>query len=326
MIEVVFSDSACGCLRAAQHYGGGKYQIGAIGISVRCTDGSQPTRAEMENAQREAEEKERLLWERSTPVGGNPADVYGFPLALSIGNISEHQPGPARQQVLEWLFSIYPECVGQQAAKELMKQTKDNLSAVCSRAAAGEPLRIWYSSNPDDFCGLYWFMDQLRQANGCNDYISLVQLPDWITDDNGNVVRKSGWGEVAPGEWGKYVAFERTASRLFCQSCADDWRTLQKENAPLRAVLNGKLASIPVTIYDDFILREIEAEEAEFNEARVIGKVLGKYQLGIGDAWIAHRIEAMIRNGILKPVNQAPKDSPMYHRRLRKSTGTQTRN
>jgi len=32
MLEVVFSDSACGSLKAAQHFGEGKYNGGCIGI------------------------------------------------------------------------------------------------------------------------------------------------------------------------------------------------------------------------------------------------------------------------------------------------------
>ena len=40
------------------------------------------------------------------------------------------------------------------------------------------------------------------------------------------------------------------------------WNQLQNENAPLRAMLNGKLQSVSEDIYDSFILREI-AEQPE---------------------------------------------------------------
>ena len=63
------------------------------------------------------------------------------------------------------------------------------------------------------------------------------------------------------------------------------WRQLQEENAHLRVMLNGQLQSVSEDIYDSFILREIAAQKEEFNMAVVIGKVLGKYQLGISDAW-----------------------------------------
>ena len=63
-------------------------------------------------------------------------------------------------------------------------------------------------------------------------------------------------------------------------------------------MLNGRLVSVPETLYDGFITREIAAAADEFHEANLIGRILGKYELGIGDAWVAHRIECMIKAGI----------------------------
>ena len=39
-----------------------------------------------------------------------------------------------------------------------------------------------------------------------------------------------------------------------------------------------------------------------FQRRMFIGSVLGKYNLGIGDAFIAFRIEQFIRDGLLEPV------------------------
>lgn len=52
--------------------------------------------------------------------------------------------------------------------------------------------------------------------------------------------------------------------------------------------------------------------------AVVIGNVLGKYQLGIGDVWISNRIDKMIENGMLEIVQGAPKGEMIYRRILRK--------
>lgn len=78
MIEIVFSDSACGSLKMAQHYGEGNYQGGCVNIIVSHRDRSKPTKAEVEAAQREAEEKTRLAWESAAPLDRNPADMNGF--------------------------------------------------------------------------------------------------------------------------------------------------------------------------------------------------------------------------------------------------------
>ena len=143
----------------------------------------------------------------------------------------------------------------------------------------------------------------------------------WEQREDGVVIRKNGWGEVRPEEWSGYQSLAQTAPSALIQGCAARWRELQKENGPLRGMLNGQLVSLPEDVYDSFIFREIEAEPEMFREAEVIGRVLGKYQLGIGDGWIATRIEGMIRTGMLEPVTQPEQGIP-YRRQLRKRPGS----
>ncbi|WP_242975802.1 DUF3658 domain-containing protein [Desulfosporosinus sp. FKB] len=42
----------------------------------------------------------------------------------------------------------------------------------------------------------------------------------------------------------------------------------------MRATLNGQLISVPETLYNDFIFREIEAEGEEFQEAHILSDLL----------------------------------------------------
>ena len=320
MIDIVFSESACGSLKMAQHYGKGKYQEGCIGIFISHADGSKPTKEEVETARQEAKEKARLAWESATPLGGKTTDIYGFNLVLSVGDISENQPGIKRKQTLEHLYSVYPNDEGRQAVEEILKRANENLKAIRERAAAGEALRIWYSNQPDEMCGLYWFMGQLNQWSVHDGQVSIVKLPEWEVDEKGNIICKISWGDVAPEEWHRYLALQKPVLPVFIQSCASHWQELQAENEPLRAMLNGHLVSMSEKLYDDFILREIAAEGEQFQEAMIVGRVLGKYQLGVGDFWIAFRIEEMIHAGKLEAVTEGTKDMPIYHRILKKCT------
>lgn len=320
MIDIVFSESACGSLKMAQYYGKGKYQEGSIGIIISHADGSKPTKEEVETARQKAKEKARLAWESATPLGGKTTDIYGFNLVLSVGDISENQPGIKRKQTLEHLYSVYPNDEGRQAAEEILKRANEDLKAIQERVTAGEALRIWYSNQPDEMCGLYWFMGQLNQWSVHVEQVSIVKLPEWEADEKGNIVRKNSWGEVAPEGWHQYLTLQEPVLPVFKQSCAFHWQELQRENAPLRATLNGQLISAPETLYDHFILCEIAEEDEEFQEARIIGQVIGKYQLGIGDSWVAFRIEEMIHAGKLKSVTACAKDMPIYHRVLKKCT------
>lgn len=319
MVEIVFGDSAHGSLKQAQRFGEGAYRSGAIGVIISHADGSEPTEEEICAAQREAEKQMRAEWEAATPMGGNPANVYGFSYALSMGDISEDVPGEKRQKVLEWLYSVHSYLDNVSAfVEKMMHRSEAALRDICSRIAAGENVRIWYSNQPDELCGLHWFMAQISHLKLQTGQILLVALPDYECREDGTVVTRSGWDSVMPGEWHRYTALRSAASSAFCTGCASLWKRLQQENAPLRAVLNGRLVSMPETLYDAFIIREIEAEESEFNEVTVIAKVLGKYELGISDAWIAQRMEAMIAEGSLVPITEPAPDSPIYHRRLQK--------
>lgn len=319
MVEIVFSDSAGGSLKLAQHYGAGKYQYRGGAVIIYHSDGSKPTKAEIQNAQCEFEEKERLAWEKAVPLGGDPNDVFSISLGWSIGCIVDSSVGKERLAVLEKLFSTYPEDIGKQAAEELYQRTIKSLDAVRNRAESGETLRIWYSNEPDEMCGLYWLMNLLKSWKQSSPKVILVKLPDWETEGE-TLIQHNGWGDIEPGKWHSYLGLQKTAPSAFLLAAASRWAELQDENAPLRAVVNGKLQSVPENFYDAFILREIAVEGSEFHEANLIGKILGKYQLGIGDGWLALRIEEMIRTGKLEAVTSAPDDGPGYHRILKKTT------
>ncbi len=107
MIEIVFGDSAYGSLNVAQSYGKGKYHGGVVSVFLRKKNGIEPTAEEIEIAQKQAEEKARQDWENAIPLGSSREDLYCFPLALSVGAISEKGVGTQRKSALELLFSIY---------------------------------------------------------------------------------------------------------------------------------------------------------------------------------------------------------------------------
>ena len=312
MIEIVFGENAEGSLKIAQNYGKGKYLGGSIGVIIKHEDGGEPTKREIEEAQRKAEEKERLAWEQAVPLGGTSGDVFGFSLALSIGDIAGAPFFEKRWNVLEKLYAIYPNDEGAQAARELWQKAERNAKMVYERIAAGEDVRIWYSNQPDERCGLYWFIAYFRLLREEKGNVYLVRLPDWEEDGAGNMMQKTSWGDMAPGEWHRYLSKQELASPAFYAYCTAQWETLRRENAPLRVVVNGKLTGMPETFYDEIIMREIGREKEVFREAPVVGRVLGKYQLGIGDAWVAYRIQKMIEAGKLKVVEEAAGDLPTY--------------
>ena len=312
MVEVVFSTSACGSLKVAQHYGEGRYHGGAVGVIF---DGN-PTAKERAAAQRKAEEYERRRWETAVPLGGSPRDVYCLDFALSVGHIAADDFIAARQRVFEVAFSIFPDKDAAAKSEKHLAESSAALAEVLRRAESGETLRIWYSDQPDELCGMYHLCAALRRQKYGD--IHLIKLPVW-SDRGDELMQHQGWGGISPGEWGQFLSLAQAASPALLAHCSAHWTQLQEENAPLRAVVNGRLVGVGEDFYDRFLLREIAAQEEEFMEARLIAAVLGRYDLGIGDVLLHERMEAFLRGGLFTVTRTAEDGYPVYRRTLKKT-------
>lgn len=317
MLDIVFSDSALGSLKLAQSWGKGESPDGPIGVIVHHEDGTPATPEEVEQARKEAEERHRRAWETAVPLGGSPGDCFGFSLAFSEGAIPDGEDfWENRQRVLERHFSLYPD--DWNVAEQLLSHGKNVPDVLFGRIGEGEPLRVWYSHCPEEYSGLCWLMDQLAQRPHGD--IFLIRQPSWEPGESPDtIVRHNGWGEVEPGQWGRYLPLAEKAPAPLCTALAQEWQECKKY--PLRAVVNGRLCGVNEDFYDWLLQRELAAAPEEFHQARLIGTVLGKYQLGLSDSWLALRMEELIARGLLETVTPPPSDGPIYHRMLRKVRG-----
>ena len=315
-MDVVFSDSALGSLRLAQSHEKGSYLGGATSVIILHEDGSPGTPAEIEQATREAEERERRAWENAVPMDNGPGDSYGFSLAFCEGAIADGEDfWENRRRVLERHFSVFPgagELTG-----DLLRQGQETTREMLERIGAGEAVRIWYSDCPEERSGLGWLMWETGRMPRHGE-VWLVKQPAWEPGEQPNtLVRHNGWGDVEPARWGSYLPLAEKAPDILCAALGREWQ--ETKSAPLRAVVSGRLCGVEENFYDWLLLREIAAAEEEFLQARVIGSVLGRNQLGLSDTWLALRMEGMIAGGMLEEVAPPPADGPVYHRRLRKT-------
>lgn len=109
-------------------------------------------------------------------------------------------------------------------------------------------------------------------------------------------------GKRGPYEMGALLKYERSLPAAARHALVARWRTLQAENAPLRAVVDGQLCSVPADFYDTAILSKVPA--GNFLTAQLIGKVLSECNLGISDQLIYRRIERLVKAGKLTQVTQ----------------------
>jgi len=91
--------------------------------------------------------------ENAQPMGGNPADVYGFGLGLSVGDILKETPNSARRNILCELAHFGLSLPGiMEQIDQSMERATNGLVDVLNRSVNGETVRLWYSSQPDEMC------------------------------------------------------------------------------------------------------------------------------------------------------------------------------
>ncbi len=309
MIEVLFTESAAGSMQYAKS---AKNIIGsAFGIVYTTDDGREPTPEELAKEQTRVEEEHRKKLKNAVPMEGTARDVACFPLGLSMGSISDPLSDERADFIQSTVLISGPNF--SDIGKTEVDTARESLKKVLAAIDDGEPVRIWTSRNPDELCGFCHFLTLLPK----NADIRVVELPEYEVREN-ELLTYSGWGEVDALEMGAFQRLERPLTDNERRYFAGLWRELVRENGPLRAVVNGRLCTVGEDFYDSFILRELEQEPERFHEGRLIGRILGRYQLGIGDSLIALRLEEYISRGMLVPVTTAGAECPTYHRYLKK--------
>ena len=111
-----------------------------------------------------------------------------------------------------------------------------------------------------------------------------------------------GWGEVEPELFGRFLSREEPLPPVMLGAMAHRWEVLRQENAPLRAVVNGRVRSVGEDFYDEMIRRHLP--EGQTKIANIIGEVLGREKPGIGDVWLAERIRQMLSTGELRMLRE----------------------
>lgn len=308
MVQLCFGDSVKGMMKCAPLFGN---EVG--GVTAVVLSSAKPLKNPLEKAafavyrrlaapfyKHRAQKEAARRRAEAVPVDYAPDDVLALPGDLNEGDIAGEILSDARKEYTRnWLcFSPHGEEAANDAELERYWQACcSDLQAICTRAKAGEPVRIWYDDTPGTLCGLYAAAALLETAP-CT--ITVVKAPEW--EARGAVTVRAALAERGPGQLGGLLKWERPLPAAERRTLADRWRSLQQENAPLRAVMDGKLCSVPPDFYDAAILEKAPA--GEFMTAQLIGKVLAECRLGIGDQLIYRRIEQLIHAGRLQLVSR----------------------
>ncbi|GMQ57218.1 hypothetical protein AN1V17_16130 [Vallitalea sediminicola] len=288
MVEVVFSDSTKGAMKVAKNYD--EKRIGYIG--------KKPSKAEL---------KKHF---EGQAVGGDSQDVVFLGYALDIGDISGEFDGIERQSVFQKIWGRFN--FDDNEHEQFFHNQRKDMKKLMSAATNGTPIRIWKSNTPYSTCGFYFICNVLRNID-CE--ISVISLPEYKQVSENETVAYYDWGQIDAGKFYQFLPLEKRLSQSEKRMFSNWWCDLVTENAPLRAVVNGKLISVPVEFYDYIIIKSIP--EDDFLMARFIGEIMGKYELGVSDGWYALRIDKMIEENKLIIVENKDMSHP-YKKILKK--------
>ncbi len=283
MLEIAFGESVAGALKYA--IGRKKGQIIAQGaVSVFCDDSAERARilAEMQRPRQ---------WQGGE-IPGRGSDVACLNLYLDYGDLTRPDD---RAEALRALFGRYEGVVG-----DMCKTTQQALA----RIDEADEIRLWVGEQDAcDLTGAFYICHRLRASKA---RIYMVYVPMLVQKDNA-IVRHSGAADMEPEELSLYAEKSVELSTEMRSYMANRFAQMQQENAPLRAMVNGIVASVPENIYDPIL--EMCMPEGEF----VLGKWLGRalsLTRGVGDAFLYLRILKMLEDGKAVLTEPAREDNP----------------
>ena len=303
MLELCFARSVRGCLRVAQHCGGGGIRVRADICAVSDREQTPGEQAEFRRSAEAFRRYQEALEREAVPLGGDPRDVLTLSLGLDMGDIRDPLGEVRRELLRQWYGSDGTGHRDQalRAAKEYWRQSLDAAERL-KKCGPGDTVRIWADPTPYSACGLLHAASLLKDTKAA---VRVVFPPHWLERPDGTVeVCDQSWGEVAPELFSHFLSREEPVPRTALLAMARRWEELQRENAPLRAVVNGSVRSVGADFYDDLIRRHIPGGRTKV--AHIIGDVLGRERPGIGDVWLAERIRWMLSAGELRMVREDP--------------------
>lgn len=309
MLVVVFSNSVEGLLKYAQHCG----NQGGLEVRVPVRGGQDNGEEVLSQAHMHSVKEKK----KTCSLEGTAQDVFCFALGLNMGDISGDACSQQRKESAAIAAQLFPTELP--CYLEDVDRSAEAFGALVERAEQGEPIRIWYSDQPDEMCGMLWFLSELKRRMQHLPTVLRLKQPT-VYQVGSTMVSNCGWGGVDPEHLHVFLPLAQQVTPEYLSYADFEWKRLRREQMPLRVVLNGRVQSVPLDFYDSFLEREVDSMPDEFSEAELIGKVLCTYQLGVGDLFLAQRVEAMIEAGKLVPVTEPKPGEIIYRRRLRKCT------
>ena len=283
MIEVLFGESEAASMKAAKSMKIVGYVNGPTSVLV--TGKEAPP------------ERTFAGW-----VEGTSEDVVCLGFMLDIGNIKEPIDSPYRKNLIYSMYAQNQYVKNPEIDQELKLTGEvylNELLRLKEYLENGETIRVWYSDTPYSICGFYSLCQILQKYKN---EIHIVKLPEYMVRKT-SIISYRNWGEVSAEEFAEFLTYESVLTKEEVRMYAQLWTELTEDNSPLRAMINGKVTGVSEDFYDFLIWKRLTRKPIK--EARLIGDILGCFQIGMGDWWFARRIEHFIQQDKIKVINDS---------------------
>lgn len=97
------------------------------------------------------------------------------------------------------------------------------------------------------------------------------------------------WGEVAAEEFASFIENQKEICNDEVKQYATKWGKLVEDNSLLRTVINNHVIGVEENFYDFLIWKKLT--EKPIKQARLIGNMLGNYQIDKGNIEIVEDSE-----------------------------------
>ena len=283
MIEVLFGESEAASMKAAKSMKIVGYVNGPTSVLV--TGKETPP------------ERTFAGW-----VEGTSEDVVCLGFMLDIGNIKEPIDSPYRKNLIYSMYAQNQYVKNPEIDQELKLTGEvylNELLRLKEYLENGETIRVWYSDTPYSIRGFYSLCQILQKYKN---EIHIVKLPEYMVRKT-SIISYRNWGEVSAEEFAEFLTYESVLTKEEVRMYAQLWTELTEDNSPLRAMINGKVTGVSEDFYDFLIWKRLTRKPIK--EARLIGDILGCFQIGMGDWWFARRIEHFIQQDKIKVINDS---------------------
>ncbi|MDD3337522.1 MAG: DUF3658 domain-containing protein [Lachnospiraceae bacterium] len=239
-----------------------------------------------------APRKEKGEW-----IEGTSDEVICLAFMLDIGDITEDVCSEYRKKLIYSMLN-QGQWGTDAVIEEELYETADvyikELERLMKYLEDDEEIRIWYSKSAYSLCGLYYVCKLLFHYQN---RVYLVELPEYRVIGN-TIISYQNWGEIAAEEFASFIEKQREINKHEIKQYATKWDELVEDNSFLRAEINNHVIGVGEDFYDFIIWKKLT--EKPVKQARLIGDMLGYYQISVGDWWYAKRIQYFVDKGIIE--------------------------